>query len=133
MTFNPSQPRDPKGSPTGGRWVTVYHGTNTGAEKSILKHGLRPPKGTYGWEAYVKPPEARRYVPTVFVSTSKRDAMKYAHSTNWNSSGSPMVVSLRVLKNTLHGYGGGARSTSKWSDPIPAKRIIGITKFGPKS
>lgn len=70
--YDPNQPRAPKGSPEGGRWidadsggvltrekamelmkeVVVFHGTTEEALESILEKGLIPQSGTRGADAW---------------------------------------------------------------------------------
>ena len=47
MTWNPNQPRKPKGTSSGGEWTGEgYHGTSAENLESILKGGIRTNKAT---------------------------------------------------------------------------------------
>jgi len=90
MSYNPKQPREPKGSSDGGQWVTYYHGTFKENIASILKVGLQP--GKYQDKA-------------VYLSQDVKWATDWAQfvskegNTSTGQKGRPAVVEVRLPAN----------------------------------
>ena len=78
--YDPSQPRDPKGTPTGGRWTTTGNGKiNWSREDAAEATGLVPvQKGEpyYYRTAYMKPSD---FLDLALPMYDKPGSLEYAH------------------------------------------------------
>jgi hypothetical protein len=73
------QPRVPAGSPRGGQWVKLYHGTSKAALAGIMQHGIRAESGV-AW------------------ATDSRDvAEQFAWSKDQET---PVVIEIEAPENT---------------------------------
>lgn len=91
--FDPNQPREPKGSPVGGRW-RGFHGTSDRALKSILEHGLleTPPQRNYELGYYDSPKYPTRG-KSVFMTQEINAAIAYALNSD---SHAPIILEVEV-------------------------------------
>ena len=136
MSFNPSQPREPRGSSDGGQWVTVYHGTQVKNVAGIRRHGLRT-----GY-SQLSPRERNQMLArgedellnetrSVYLTSSKQEVMDYATVSGTRSKGA--VIELRVPKRLLGRDTRYALEHTLFSTKtIPAKYITDVKIFGPQ-